>query len=117
MLPSYGLDAHCRSVAPRSRDRLAQRIFALESTADRVAATLVLWPLVRECATALVRKASFELGRHHNAHADQVFVLVVHAFGALTTRFLLYNMNSVASAAGVIAGQALVELALRQPVQ
>ena len=50
---------------------------------------------------ALVRKASFELS-HHDRHADQVYVIMTHAFGALVTRFLVNNMDMVQGVIGVI---------------
>ena len=101
--------------APIRVGKVVQRIFALDSATEMAAATLVLWPCVREIGTMIVRKACFELS-DHNEDADQAMVLVIHAFGALTTRFLVLNMGSVEGVAGVVVGQALLELVLRQTI-
>ena len=64
----------------------------------------------------IVRKASFDMGAHHDKRADQVYVVVIHAFGAVVTRFLINKMDTVAGAVGVILAQAAVELVLRQTI-
>jgi hypothetical protein len=95
--------------------RVVQQIFVLDSDLKKAAAALVLWPLVRETSAIAVRKASFELSGHNHS-ADQIFMMVIHGFGSLVTRFLVNNMQTLEGTISLIISQALLEIILRQTI-
>ena len=107
--------AMCMVFVPLDFFKPIQQLFAIESDLTRALFTLVAWPFAREIATMVIRKASFDL-RGHDVDADQLLVMMIHAFGALTTRFLVNNMQTLGGTIAVIVVQALVEVVLRQTV-